>query len=248
MDLAWIIAACFTGGFVQGASGFGLGLVILALLGLLMPVREAAVFSVLAALCVNFFMLVRLRSYFSFRGIKFTMPAMLVGVPFGVFFLVRIDAFVLQVVLVIILLSAGLQTLLRDRLGRRLKRPWHPVFLGVPCGLLSGGLSGAYGTGGPPLLGYVLSQGFDRRHYAAALQSLFFISGCVRLFEMLRHGLILPRMLPLLSGTAIAAVIGASIGLVLLHRIPEKKFFRAVALIMIALAGRYFWMAVNSLV
>ncbi len=39
MNVAAVVTACFVGGLVQGASGFGIGLVSIAILGLFMPTR-----------------------------------------------------------------------------------------------------------------------------------------------------------------------------------------------------------------
>ncbi len=239
IEIGLIIGACFLGGLVQGAAGFGIGLVSMGLLGLVMPVRDAAVINVLAALCVNFFMVHRLRSHLSLRRILPVMPAVLLGAPLGVWLLVHASIQLLNILLAAILLLAGLQSLLREHLGRLIGRPWHPWFLGVPCGLLSGGLAGAYGTGGPPVVAFVLSQRFERRHYAGVVQLLLALGGLVRVFEMSRRGLILEPGLPLLLGSALAAVTGAGIGILILCRVPEKVFQRSIAVFLLLLAIRY---------
>lgn len=239
MDFAWasIVAAFFIGGLVQGSAGFGSGLIGIALLGLVMPVRDAAVLNVLASLAINFVMIARLRQHLSLRRIAPLFPAVLVGVPLGVFVLVNAPIGVLNVVLAIILVISSAQALLRERI--KVLRPWHPVYIGIPCGLLSGALTGAYGTGGPPLVAYVLSQGFERRQFAAAIQMLFLVSGTLRLVELIRRNVIHgDNILPLLSAAG-AAVVGASIGLLILHRIPERAFRRGIAVFLLVLAARY---------
>ncbi len=239
MDFAWtwIVGAFFIGGLVQGSAGFGSGLIGIALLGLVMPVRDAAVMNVLASLAINVLMIARLRQHLSLRRIAPLIPAVLVGVPLGVFVLVRAPIGVLNVVLAAILVISSLQALLRERI--KVLRPWHPVYVGIPCGVLSGALTGAYGTGGPPLVAYVLSQGFERRHFAAAIQMLFLVSGTLRLAELIRRDVIhVGNVVPLLSAAG-AAVVGASIGLLILHRIPERAFRRGVAMFLLVLAVRY---------
>ncbi len=241
MEIILIVTVFFVGGLVQGAAGFGIGLVSMALLGLLMPVREAAVINVLAALCINFFMLWRLRRHLSFERILPLVPSILLGVPLGVGLLVHAPEEVLNGILAAILIIAGSQAFLGSGSESEPRR-WHPLYAGIPCGLFSGGLAGAYGTGGPPLVAYVLSQGFGRRRYAASVQILLAIGGSIRFAEMTRRGLIFEPGIPLLLATAVGAVGGAFLGLCILHRLPDQIFRRIVALFLLFLAVRYIWL------
>ncbi|MBN1865232.1 MAG: sulfite exporter TauE/SafE family protein [Victivallales bacterium] len=241
MNLLVIVAACFTGGLVQGSAGFGIGLVSIAILSLFMPVREAAIANVLAALCVNLFMVFRLRSYFSLARIGPVVPAIIAGVPIGVFVLANAKPAILTCLLGGTLMVSGIQALLGDRM--RLRVPWHPIYIGIPCGLFSGALSGAYGTGGPPIVAYVLSQRFERRHYAVAVQLLLAIAGTIRIIEIARNGMFHGQSAATLSAAALSAVAGSSIGILLLHRLSDQTFRRAIAWFLILVAAWYLWKA-----
>lgn len=244
MEYFLIITICLVSGLVQGAAGFGFGLVSMAILGMLMDLPQAAALNVLAALALNIFMYSRLRGHFSLHRIWPLAPAIIAGVPLGVLILTRASGELLNLLLAFVLVLAGTQTLLRERLGKIASHPWHPLYLGVPCGLFAGALSGAYGTGGPPLVAFVFSQGFDRLRYAATLQLLFMLAGFIRLSEMWRHGLLTEQALWLPVSGALAAIIGCSLGLLLLHRIPEILFRRMIALILLILASRYIIMLI----
>ncbi len=237
LEFTLIAAAFLLGGFVQGSAGFGSGLIGIALLGLAMPVRDAAVLNVLASLAINIVMMIRLKEHVSLRKIAPLIPAVMVGVPIGVLILVRAPVGVLNVTLALILVLSSLQALMRDRI--KILRPWHPVYIGIPCGVLSGALTGAYGTGGPPLVAYVLSQGFERRRFAAAIQTLFLVSGSFRLFELIRNGVLHAGNVNALFVAAGAATVGAAVGLQILHRISERVFRRGVAVFLLVLATRY---------
>lgn len=235
-----IAAVGLVAAFVQGSAGFGYGLVAMALLGLWLGVPEAAAYTVLGALTVNGVMLWRLRAHVQVREQVPILLGVLVGAPLGVLLLAQAAAGILHLLLGIVLVVATLHMALRGRQSRAVgSSGWHPVYAGLPCGVLSGAMSGAFGTGGPPLVAYVTSQGYDRLRYAATVQLLLAVSGLVRLVEMLRHGILTSEMLPVALLTAAAAAIGAILGVACLRRIPERIFRPAIIFFLFALGVRY---------
>ena len=161
--------------------------------------------------------------------------AVLVGVPFGVVFLARADPGLLHLGLGVLLVASAAQSQVRRLAAWR----WHPVWLGAPCGLLSGGLTGAFGTGGPPLVVFVSSQRYDRLRYVATVQLLLAASNVVRLEELVRHGLLRPSMALASALGAACAVAGSMLGLKLLHRMPDRLVRLLVAFFLLAMGIRY---------
>ena len=95
----------------------------------------------------------------------FCRRVVVVSAPFGVLFLARAEPTILNLVLGAILIVSALQGMI-PKLGKKRR---HPVYVGVPCVLLSGALTGAFGTGAPPLVAFVSTQGYDRLRYAATV-------------------------------------------------------------------------------
>lgn len=240
-DWIAVILASLVAAWVQGAIGFGFGLVIMAILGLLWPVQQAAVLNVLAALGVNLLLLWRLRKYVLIRPIWPILFGVIAGAPLGVCFLADGDAIWLQLVLAIVLIISGIQAFCP-----RLQRwKWHPVYAGIPAGLLSGTLAGAYGTGGPPLVAWVSSQDYSRFRYAGTVQLLLAVSGVVRLAEMVRRGLLTQDRLPLSAVAAGAALIGATLGLRMLHCLPDVLLRRIVAAVLFLIGLKFLFTAIS---
>jgi uncharacterized membrane protein YfcA len=235
MEIALILAILLVAGAVQGTTGFGFGLVSVALLGAVMPVRDASVMLVLGSLSINIFMFVRLRSHFRTERVLPAIGAAVVGVPLGVWLLVRADETVLRRILGLILIATVVQRLLPALARKR----WHPIWLGVPCGLLAGGLSGAFNTGGPPIVAYVSSQGFDRFRYAAAVQLLLGISAVTRIGCLTVAGAFTPRLAGLGAAGILCAVGGAWLGMHGLRRLSDRAVSRIVLVMLIALAVKY---------
>jgi hypothetical protein len=235
-----VIGVVLVAAFVQGACGFGYGLVAMAVLGLFLDLTEAAAYVVLGALAVNGVMLSRLWQHVHFRAHAVLVAGVLAGVPVGVLFLVRSSAWGLYLVLGLVLVGSTLHMAWRLwRRGTLAGSAWHSVYVGLPCGLFSGMLSGAFGTGGPPLVAYVTSQGYDRLGYAATVQALLTAGTLIRLEELLRHGILGAHMLPVASGVVLASGVGAYLGVVCLRRIPDRVFRPAILLFLFALGVRY---------
>lgn len=235
METAIVLVVFVVAASVQGAAGFGFGLVAISLLSCFIDIKDASVVLSLASLCMNAFIFWRLREHFRFDRIAPLMFAAVVGAPLGVLLLVHADAHLLKRLLGIILLL----TVANGCVPRLADRPWHPIVLGVPCGLLSGALSGAYATGGPPLVAYVRSQGFDKFRYSATLQIVFALNTTIRLIALGATGVFTKRLLALSVWGIGCAVIGAWLGLHVLKRMPERILRRVVAGLLLVMGTKY---------
>ena len=134
-----VCLAMALGGAVQGATGFGSGLVTVGLLGGLIGARDASIAVTLPGLAVVGMLLWPLRRHFRWSGVLPIFCAVVVAVPFGVLFLAHAPRRALEIVLGAVMLASAAYNL-HPRLS---PRRWHPLWLGVPCGLLGGAIGGA---------------------------------------------------------------------------------------------------------
>ena len=95
-------------GLVQGATGFGSGLVAIGLLTWIIDVQTGSVLLVLSALSLNLAILYRLRRHFHWERIWPLALSAVVGVPFGVLVLAKVDPQLLRPVLGVLLYLSGL--------------------------------------------------------------------------------------------------------------------------------------------
>ena len=105
--------------------------------------------------------------------------------------------------------------------------------------LLNKTLSGAYATGGPPLVAYVRSQGFDKFRYSATLQLVFAVNTSIRLFVLGTAGMFTKRLLALSIWGIACALIGAWIGLHVLRRMPEWALRHVVVGLLLVMGLKY---------
>ncbi|MFW5914940.1 MAG: sulfite exporter TauE/SafE family protein, partial [Planctomycetota bacterium] len=125
MDIIFTIIVFVTAAAVQGAAGFGFGLVAVGLLGSLLPIKDASVTLVLASLTLNCFIFYRLRSHFRWDRVLPMIVSTLVGVPLGVWILVAASEVLLHRLLGVVLLVTVVQNFLPGIGDKR----WHPVGL-----------------------------------------------------------------------------------------------------------------------
>ena len=204
MTVALIIVVVCLAGFAQGLSGFGFGLVAMPLLLLLMNLKEAAALTVLLNVLVCGMTFLSTRNHFSLRqGLGLVIGTCL-GVPLGVYALVRLD----DVLLLRVLGAAMVVMCAHEFIIVRVHSLHLSPRLGLPFGLLSGSLSGAFGMGGPPAVAFSYSQPWSKEQIVALLQVVFGLSAVLRLLLLGSAGL-LARSLLLTSLWTVAPLAGA---------------------------------------
>lgn len=234
--LALICLVFGLAGAIQGATGFGSGLLALAILGMVMDVRLVAILTGLVSLSIIGIILWQLRRSLRWPGVGPILGGVLVGAPVGVFFLAESSQAWLLLGLGVIMLVAGVNGLLPVRF--RMK-PWHPIWLGIPCGGLGGILTGAFGTGGPPLIAYLSTQGYDRLRFVVTLHLLLISGSLVRLFELIRRDMITGQIWFQAGVASLFAIGGVLLGLKFLRGVPEAGFKLIVSWFLVAIGIYY---------
>ncbi|MBB6429643.1 sulfite exporter TauE/SafE family protein [Algisphaera agarilytica] len=171
--LLFAIGALALGAFVQGAAGFGFGLVSVPLLiwaGLdlhqAVAVLGTTVLTQTAAGSWKF------RKHIVWRDMPGMMVGRMIGVPIGLVIMAWLTAggveLMKQGVGVVLLGVVALTALLRPKPRERVSKKWVPA-----VSLSSGVLSGTTGMGGPPLVLWVVSHDWSTQRTRAFLWVLF---------------------------------------------------------------------------
>ena len=224
MEIALTLLVIFVAAVVQGASGFGFGLVAVALLSLLVQIEDAAVLNVLPALTINCLLAGRLFASISWKVVPVVALAAVVATPVGVMVLRHMDSRHLNLILAALLLAAVLQAIIPHL--RRLR--FHSPLLAAILGGVSGIFAGALGAGGPALVAYVNSLGLSRHQQVATLQLLLGTMGTVRLLELIRSDMLTPAQWWTSGLCSLIVIPGALAGLWLLGKSSESIFRPAV--------------------
>lgn len=206
--------------------GFGAGLIAVGTTALLLPeLKDAVVLLLLVNLPAELYVVRASWRRVSWRGVLTVFAGVALGIPLGTWWLRWGDARFLLILLGVFLVGVGTVFLvIRTPRGRHM-----PAWVAAPVGLVSGILTGLFGTGGPPLILYYQLSGADKTTFRGHLMTVFLLMTTVRVPSYAVFGLITaPRMwsaLAVLPAVILGALIGNSIHL----RIEEATFRRLVS-------------------
>lgn len=234
-EIYLIIMIIFMAGIVQGASGFGFGLMALASLSFIMDVKEASIILALTSLSINITIFIVQRRHFKKERIMPLIISAIVGAPLGVCFLLNANHELIRKTLGVVLAI----TVIQRMIPHISKKRWHQYYLGIPCGLAGGALAGAFGTGGPPVVAYMASQDFDRHRYSAAVQAALGVGTISRIIS-LGIGNAFTETTLTISGTGIIfAMAGAFAGTIIMKKISDSALKKIISALLAVMAFKY---------
>lgn len=175
----------FLSSFIQRVTGFGYGILFMAVCPYLMPsYGEATALSGMLALVCALVPGVRVFRYIPWRRLVVILLTFLFVSFFAVKIVGAVDNHLLKHVLGVILIVIGLYFSLTG--GKIKLKPSVPVQLAM--GTLSGMMGGLFGMQGPPAVLYFLSCSDSKEEYLALTQWYFIIGNLFMTFYRARNG------------------------------------------------------------
>jgi uncharacterized membrane protein YfcA len=221
----------FAAALVQGVMGFGGALVAMPLLAATLGIKTAVPAFALIGAVTTLSNSVRLRRHATPRDLSRLLLPALIGIPLGVWLLAQVDSAAVTRVLGLILLAYAAFTLL----GVALPPLRHPAWAwGI--GFASGVLTGAYNTGGPPVVVYAAAQRWPADRFRANLQFYFLLSSLLVVALHAVGGHLTPDVWQYALVALPALLVGQFIGARLCRRL-DPDLFRKMVLIFLAVLG-----------
>jgi len=208
--------------------GFGAGLIAVGGLALIFPeIKDVVVLLLLVNLPAELLVTWRSRREIRWRPIGGLGVGIAIGIPLGTWLLSNTNAEIILTVLGWFLIAVGLLFIKLPPGGR----VTPPAAAAPPTGLLSGVLTGLFGTGGPPLIIWYHLAAASKSAFRANLMTIFLLMTFVRVPSYAASGLMTgPR---LWSSVLVmpAVLLGAWLGHRLHLRISERTFRCLVSLL-----------------
>ncbi len=177
----WIILILAVAALAQGYGGFGFGIISLSIFALTtLPLeRMAAVVNLVVIPVLGLLLWWSLKdTRFHWKHWFYMIIGTAFGVPVGYEILVRFgDLPVFRSVLGVIIFIFAVHGYFNKRAIWKM-----PLWTGIPMGMAAGIFTGAFLSGGPPIVLYLYSQTDDPREMKATLQGIFICNGLYRLF------------------------------------------------------------------
>ncbi|GAA0364069.1 putative membrane protein YfcA [Bacillus horti] len=183
-ELIFVIGIFIIGSFVQGASGFGFGLVAMGMLPIMFSLKDSTLLVMSLTLILSLNILSKIYKYIEWRSLFIILSGAFVGRLMAFFFLTTYGEMDflkkwLGVFLVLLVLY------LFFKKDRQVSEVWMKPIVPVLLGSLGGFIGGVFAVGGPFFVFYFLLLYQDKRKYNANLQATFFLTS---LFTLILHG------------------------------------------------------------
>jgi hypothetical protein len=201
------------------------------LLVALIGVRTATPLVAVLSIFVQVPLLIRYRQDVAWRTVLRLGAAVMVGVPLGVLALKRVDPALVSILLGVIVVGYALYALVAPNLPRLVRPGWA-----LPFGFAAGLLSGAYSTGGPPLIIYGDASRWEREAFKGNLQAVFMMAVVVQISSHALAG----NLTPAVGRDLLAGLPGMALGIpagLALDRVVDAALFRKIVLGMLVLLG-----------
>jgi uncharacterized protein len=167
-QLAVALAAALAAAFVRGLAGFGMAILLVPVLGLAIPPREAVVVANWLGLLIGLVGLKKIlgaseRSAFAISGLA------MLATPLGVWLLAIADPALARLLIALIALGAFLLMLLPKRPADHAPSSAETGATGITSGILTG----FAGMPGPPVVPYYLRRAIPAQLARASMMTIF---------------------------------------------------------------------------
>ncbi|MFH1058953.1 MAG: sulfite exporter TauE/SafE family protein [Pseudomonadota bacterium] len=213
--------------FTLSFSGFGFSLVAVPLLALVLPLKTAVVFQLPYALVLVAWQAWHYRGAVTWRELMPIMIGAVVALPVGAWTLTIAPEGVLKRALAafIVLAVVGMALPAGRRLGRLYAgRTWW----GVLWGVLSGWFQGAYSTGGPPAVIYIMAADPEPQKAMGFLGAFFTFLYVTMVLVFVVSGLLTWPVLKQSVYYAPVVAVGTAVGALLFKRASNRTYRQAV--------------------
>jgi len=224
---------------LQSVTGFGFGIVLMALVPLFLPYEIALGLSTILGIALNTSILIRCWRHIDWKQLWLPLIFGLIGATAGVLLLKNSPPAVYKRALGIFLLLLSVWFFFfsdRVRLKANLRNA------GI-AGAISGICGGLFSVNGPPMVLYFVSVIEDKQRYQATLQAYFLLNAVWLLsLRLLAHQI--PAGIGTLTLWSLAGlIVGSIVGGKIFNRIDGAKLKRFIYLFM-AVAG--LWIAIKG--
>ncbi|MEA5512232.1 sulfite exporter TauE/SafE family protein [Crocosphaera sp. UHCC 0190] len=231
MDHLLISLIIFLGVFIQTLSGFGLGLVVMPLLTQVIDVSLAAPLLALIALVTLLTLSIFYGKNFEFTSMSRLIITSSVAIPFGIFCLKNLNETITLTFLGIIVLSYGFYSLFEFPFPLISSPKW-----GYGFAFFSGLLSGAYNTGGPPIVIYATCCRWPPEQFKSNLNVFLLSNVIVVLINHLIQHNVKPEVWQLFITNIPTILIGLLAGF-LTSKFIDFLLFRKLVLLLLIIMG-----------
>jgi uncharacterized membrane protein YfcA len=223
-ETAVLIAITLIAAFVMGTLGFGFGLIAMPIYTLFIGVKVANPVMTLLMLVLEIVVVWPIRKHINLKPLLPLLAGVVVGMPFGVWGLARLEEGILRLALAAIVIVY----LIYDLFFRSAKPKSLPLPVGFVLGVAAGAVTGAISLPGPLVLIYVSSLQMEKYELKASVVLMFMGFTLYKIPLLAVGGLLTGQVFRLAGILAIPLLVGILIGMYVFEKIPGRLFIRLI--------------------
>lgn len=217
--------------FTMSVTGFGFALIAAPLLLFFLDLKTVIVFDIVLGLIICLLILWQSRHHVKRGRIVPLAIGSIFGLPIGMYILSQVVAPLLKV------LIAALVVIFAVLLALGYSHQFRKEGLGsVISGFISGTLLTSTSLGGPPVVLFLLNQGWGKEAFRANLAAFFLFCGSMAIITLRFSGVITSDLLVTASTFVPAVLVGFYLGAKVLPHV-DAGLFRRIAISVVFLAG-----------
>src|SRR5512136_2462230 len=227
----FVFGIVFLAVLTQTVTGFGLALVSMALLSQWLGIQVAAPLVAMVAAVLEITLLIRHRDALNWRAVWRLSLASVVGIPLGILAVKIVNEQVVLTILGVVIAAYAVYALISPRLPSLAWPGWA-----YGAGFIAGLLSGAYNTGGPPVVMYGDSQRWSPAEFKTNLQGFFLLNDALVIGGHALSG----HLTPAVWGHWVSALPSVALGLLVglsVERYINPLVFRKIVLLLLIVVG-----------
>jgi uncharacterized protein len=234
-ELVIVCLVVLIGGIIQGATGFGFGLIVMGVLANLFTLKDSTLIVLSLILVTSLTIIIKLYKYIDVKPLLLIVSTALVGRTFSFFFLNSFGEMdFIKKWLGFFLIAMVLYILLSKKKTSTTKKV--NFIIPIIVGLIGGFIGGVFAIGGPFFAVYFLMKYEDKYIYNANLQVSSFMTSS---FTLTLHGIngdLNSTFFQYAFIGTISVLIGLFIGLKWFEKLPTERI-KKVAMVIVIIAA-----------
>ncbi|KGJ04756.1 hypothetical protein SAMN04487972_10847 [Paracoccus halophilus] len=232
-----VIAVTLFSGFVKGAVGFAMPMIMMSVLGSFLTAQQALAVLILPTLFANLGQAMRQgwrAAWETTLRFRWHIGMVLLFIPISAMFAPVIPQWIMYLLLGVPITLFALWQLS----GRSMAIPiHHRRRVEIVSGIIGGLYGGVSGIWGPPLIVYLLSIGMPKTEQVRVQGVVFLLGAVVLSVAHLQSGVLNAQTLPLSGIVVIPAVIGMWLGFKAHDRLDVAQFRRWTLILLVMTGG-----------
>lgn len=234
MEVVWIvIASAFAAGFIQGLTGFGSAIIMMAFLPLYFGVLESSAIVGMVTLVLSLAMVWVYRKHINIRLTIIPALIYIATSTLAILYAQNLQSESITIVFGLFLIALSLYFLFVNPAGFIPNKITSFIFIA-----LSGVTNGLFGIGGPLMVIYYVSKIQGKKEYLGTIQFFFMLGSILSAVVRFSTGIITLSHMPLI----LVGIFAILVGLMLANRVIEKihsENMRQFIYVFIGLSGFY---------